>query len=76
MTAPRISFSFRDRQRLGVLLVDDVLAPGDDVLCASACWIAMWVINRVGAAPYQCFSPGSKKTRSPGRITSTGPPSR
>jgi hypothetical protein len=33
-------------------------------------------MNRLGAAPCQWFSPGSKKTRSPGRITSTGPPSR
>src|SRR5213593_2379547 len=41
-----------------------------------ACCIAMWVMNRVGAAPCQWFSPGSKKTRSPGRMTSTGPPSR
>jgi len=36
----------------------------------------MCVMSRVGAAPCQWFSPGSKKTRSPGRITSTGPPSR
>ena len=33
-------------------------------------------MNRVAAAPCQCSSPGSKKTRSPGRITSTGPPRR
>ena len=32
-------------------------------------------MNRVGVAPCQWFSPGSKKTQSPGRITSTGPPS-
>src|SRR6266536_3221778 len=41
-----------------------------------ACCSATWVMNRVGAAPCQWFSPGSKKTRSPGRMTSTGPPSR
>ena len=33
-------------------------------------------MNRFGAAPCQCSSPGSKKTRSPGRITSSGPPRR
>ena len=33
-------------------------------------------MNRVAAAPCQCSSPGSKNTRSPGRITSTGPPRR
>ena len=33
-------------------------------------------MNRVGAAPCQCSSPGSKNTRSPGRITSIGPPRR
>ena len=36
----------------------------------------MWVMNRVAAAPCQCSSPGSKKTRSPGRMTSIGPPRR
>jgi hypothetical protein len=33
-------------------------------------------MSRVGAAPCQWVSPGSKKTRSPGRMTSIGPPSR
>jgi hypothetical protein len=33
-------------------------------------------MKRVGAAPCQWSSPGSKKTRSPGRITSIGPPRR
>ena len=28
----------------------------------------MWTMKRFGAAPCQWFSPGSKKTRSPGRI--------
>src|SRR5206468_2567583 len=41
-----------------------------------ACCSAMWVMSRVGVAPCQWFSPGSKETRSPGRMTSTGPPSR
>ena len=36
----------------------------------------MCVMNRFGAAPCQCSSPGSKKTRSPGLIDSTGPPRR
>ena len=27
----------------------------------------MWVMKRSGAAPCQCSSPGSKKTRSPGQ---------
>ena len=30
----------------------------------------------VGVAPCQCFSPGANQTTSPGRISSTGPPSR
>ena len=30
----------------------------------------------VGPAPCQCFSPGGNHTTSPGRISSTGPPSR
>ncbi len=38
--------------------------------------IARWVMKRSGAAPCQCSSPGSKKTRSPGRMTSIGPPRR
>jgi hypothetical protein len=33
-------------------------------------------MKRSGAAPCQWFSPGSKKTLSPGRISSIGPPSR
>jgi hypothetical protein len=36
----------------------------------------MWAMNLVGAAPCQWSSPGSKKTRSPARSTSTGPPRR
>ena len=31
-------------------------------------------MKRVGAAPCQCSSPGAKYTRSPGRMTSIGPP--
>src|SRR6476659_178611 len=42
---------------------------------SSASCMAMCVINRVGVAPCQWFSPGSKKTQSPGRMTSIGPPS-
>src|SRR5271166_3925699 len=30
----------------------------------------------IGVAPCQCFSPGENQTTSPGRISSTGPPSR
>ena len=33
-------------------------------------------MNRSGAAPCQCSSPGSKNTRSPGRMTSIDPPRR
>ena len=33
-------------------------------------------MKRSGAAPCQWSSPGSKKTRSPGRMTSIGPPRR
>ena len=43
---------------------------------SSFCCMAMWTMKRFGAAPCQWFSPGSKKTRSPGRISSIGPPSR
>jgi hypothetical protein len=43
---------------------------------SSFCCMAMWTMKRSGAAPCQWFSPGSKKTRSPGRISSIGPPSR
>ena len=38
--------------------------------------MAMCVIAVVGVAPCQCFSPGGNHTTSPGRIASTGPPSR
>lgn len=37
--------------------------------------MATWTVKRLGAAPCQWFSPGPKKTRSPGRIVSIGPPS-
>jgi GNAT superfamily N-acetyltransferase len=43
---------------------------------SSFCCTARWTMKRLGAAPCQWFSPGSKKTRSPGRMISTGPPSR
>ena len=43
---------------------------------SSFCCMAMWAMKRLGVAPCQWFSPGSKKTRSPGRMTSIGPPSR
>ena len=43
---------------------------------SSFCCMAMWTMKRFGAAPCQWFSPGWKKTRSPGRMVSTGPPSR
>ena len=36
----------------------------------------MWLMAVVGVAPCQCFSPGSNQTTSPGRISSTDPPSR
>ena len=36
----------------------------------------MCVIAVVGVAPCQCFTPGGNQTTSPGRISSTGPPSR
>ena len=36
----------------------------------------MWVMAVVAVAPCQCFSPGGNQTTSPGRISSTGPPSR
>src|SRR6266513_1740916 len=38
--------------------------------------MAMCCIAFAGEAPCQCFSPGSNQTTSPGRISSTGPPSR
>jgi len=43
---------------------------------SSASWMARCVIAVVGDAPCQCFSPGENQTTSPGRISSTGPPSR
>jgi len=39
-------------------------------------WIAICVIAVTGEAPCQCFSPGPNPTTSPGRTSSTGPPSR
>ena len=45
-------------------------------LPSSFSWIAMCVIPIVGVAPCQCFSPGANHTTSPGRISSTEPPSR
>src|SRR5579871_3407454 len=38
--------------------------------------MAMCVIALVGDAPCQCFSPGANHTTSPGRTSSTPPPSR
>src|SRR6266404_7175963 len=38
--------------------------------------MAICVIAVVGVAPCQCFSPSANQTTSPGRISSTGPPSR
>src|SRR3954465_12255805 len=38
--------------------------------------MAMCVIAVAAVAPCQCFSPGGNQTTSPGRISSTGPPSR
>src|SRR3954447_1126245 len=43
---------------------------------SSFCCMVMWTMNRLGKAPCQWFSPGSKNTRSPGRNCSIGPPSR
>ena len=45
-------------------------------LPSSASCSAVWVILVVAVAPCQCFSPGETQTTSPGRISSTGPPSR
>ena len=36
--------------------------------------MAMWVIGPSAVAPCQCFSPGSNRTTSPARATSTAPP--
>ena len=36
----------------------------------------MWLIAVAGPAPCQCFSPGANQITSPGRISSTAPPSR
>jgi hypothetical protein len=38
--------------------------------------MAIWVMPVVAVAPCQCFSLGANQTTSPGRIVSTGPPSR
>jgi hypothetical protein len=45
-------------------------------LPSSRSWMAIWVIAVVAVAPCQCFSSGENQTTSPGRTTSTGPPSR
>jgi hypothetical protein len=69
--------SDRLRRRCGVvLLVGDVLAPSGGVAFIIDSNIARWVMKRFGAAPCQWSSSGSKNTRSPGRITSIGPPRR
>ena len=60
----------------GVLLVGDVLAPGDGAAGLVVLLHGEVGHEAVGAAPCQWFSPGSKNTRSPGRISSIGPPSR
>src|SRR5436190_1376759 len=36
----------------------------------------MWLMAVVAVAPCQCFSPAANDTTSPGRISSTAPPSR
>jgi AcrR family transcriptional regulator len=52
-------------------------SPHVALLPSSSTWTsARWVMNLVAAAPCQCSSPGSKKTPSPGRMISTGPPRR
>ena len=65
-----------DSSGSGVLVVGDVTAHVTGLPDSSCCCMAMWTMKRVGAAPCQWFSPGSKKTRYPGRITSTGQSSR
>src|SRR5256886_12278356 len=40
----------------------------------SSSWMAMCVIDVVGEAPCQCFSPGGHQTTSPGRMARIGPP--
>jgi hypothetical protein len=56
-----------------VLVITDVLQPPDRLPVERAPWTAMWHIAFVGDAPCQCFSPGSNRTTSPGRIFSIGP---
>jgi hypothetical protein len=51
-------------------------APLDDLAAVVGLPDRDVVMKRVGAAPCQWFSAASKNTRSPGRITSTWPPSR
>ena len=41
---------------------------------SSACCMAMWVMNRIGAAPCQWLSPGLEDDPVAGRMTSMGPP--
>ena len=63
-----------DTGQLPVLLVADLLHPLDRA-CRSCCsWMAIWVRAVEAVAPCQCFSPGSKRTTSPGRISSTSAP--
>ena len=57
-----------------VLLVGDVLAPDDGAPSVVGLLHGDVDHEAIGGAPCQWFSPGSKNTRSPGRIVSTGPP--
>jgi hypothetical protein len=59
-----------------VLLVSDVLTPRDGTALLVGCLHRYMGHEVLGATPCQWSSPGSKNTRSPGRITSIGPPRR
>ena len=58
-----------------VLFVADLFHPVDD-LAVERFLNGDMRHGRGGVAPCQCFSPGANQTTSPGRISSTGPPSR
>ena len=58
--------AFRADRRRSVTVLPD----------SSLCCMAMWTMNRFGGRAVSVFSPGSKKRRSPGRMTSMGPASR
>src|SRR4051794_9227628 len=74
--------SFRNRSwnapahRLASYCLSVTCSSHSTTLPSSASWMAMCVMLVVAVAPCQCFTPGGNQTTSPGRTSSTSPPSR